>query len=87
MACMVLDQSQFVTDAVIQISFDHSIYQTNMASPQLANDVDVDSWKTYALMLIYIRNPYAPEEAKLIESGTLTITRTVTNSEYSYSTF
>ena len=29
-------------------------------------------------MLIYIRNPYALEEAKLIESGALTITRTVT---------
>ena len=49
------------------------------------DDDDVDSWKTYALMLIYIRNPYAPEEAKLIESGALTITRTVNN--YSYNKF
>ena len=48
---------------------------------------DVDSWKTYSLMLIYICNPYAPEEAKLIKSGALTMTRTVTNSEYSYNKF
>ena len=38
------------------------------------DDDDIDSRKTYVLMLIYIRNPYAPEEAKLIESGALTIT-------------
>ena len=42
------------------------------------DDYDIDSWKTCVLLLIYIRNSYAPEEAKLIESGALTTNRTVT---------
>ena len=36
------------------------------------DDDDIDSWKTYLLLLIYIHNSYAPEEAKLIESVALT---------------
>ena len=42
------------------------------------DDDDIDSWKTFILLLIYIHNLYAPEEAKLIKSGALTTNRTVT---------